>query len=239
MRDSPEGARPSSKRGVPRRRNAGRPPVKLAELRQAELLDRALDMFLDRGFELTTMESIAASLKMTKRTIYVHYGDKATLFKAAVEQAIQRWAVPVETLHALETSDLEATLLAVTRKLVASGATPEGIKLSRILNSESYRFPEFVVAVYMQITMQHVDFLVDLFARHQAAGEISVGQLRHAAFAFLSMAVGGPVQSYQMGGLRTEEQLEDFIVFSVALFLNGVRTRTSAGRNSKGIERQR
>jgi TetR/AcrR family transcriptional regulator, mexJK operon transcriptional repressor len=229
VRGSPEEAKPSARRDAPSRRSAGRPTLKQGERRQTELLDRALDMFLDRGFELTTMEAIATSLRMTKRTIYVHYGDKATLFKAAVEQAVQRWAVPRETLRALETSDLETTLVAVTRRLVASGATPEGIKLSRILNSESYRFPNFVTAVYIQNVMQYADFLIDLFARHQAAGAISVGQLRNAAFAFLSMAVGGPLHSYQMGGLRTAEQLDEFIVFSVDLFLNGVRIRTKTG----------
>jgi TetR/AcrR family transcriptional repressor of mexJK operon len=48
---------------------AGRPTRKQAEERQAELLNCALDMFLDRGYEQTTIEAIAAAVSMTKRTI--------------------------------------------------------------------------------------------------------------------------------------------------------------------------
>ena len=52
------------------RPGAGRPTREQAELRHQELLDRALELFLENGFELTTIESIAASVGMTKRTVY-------------------------------------------------------------------------------------------------------------------------------------------------------------------------
>ena len=41
---------------------AGRPTRAQAQARQAEMLDAALDMFLDKGFELTTMEAVAAAM---------------------------------------------------------------------------------------------------------------------------------------------------------------------------------
>ena len=41
------------------RRRAGRPTKEQAEARFEELLDTALDMFLEHGFELTTIEMIA------------------------------------------------------------------------------------------------------------------------------------------------------------------------------------
>ena len=52
------------------------------------MLDTALSLFLDKGFEQTTIDLIAASVGMTKRTIYAKYEDKAALFRAAVERAI-------------------------------------------------------------------------------------------------------------------------------------------------------
>ena len=53
-----------------RRPRAGRPTREQAEARHAELLDRALDHFLDKGFEQATIEAIAADVGMTKRTVY-------------------------------------------------------------------------------------------------------------------------------------------------------------------------
>src|ERR1700733_2088209 len=107
-------ARGKSKSNPKVRQGPGRPT-----LTNEELLDKALDLFLEKGFERTTIDAITASAGMAKRTVYARYGDKATLFKAALQRAIDDWIVPVEQLQAAETDDLEETLLAVARILIA------------------------------------------------------------------------------------------------------------------------
>ncbi len=86
----------------------GRPPAAVIEARNGELLDRALDLFLEHGFAATTIEMISASLGMGRRTIYARYGDKEMLFRAALQKAIDEWIVPVEDLRAAEAESLEA-----------------------------------------------------------------------------------------------------------------------------------
>ncbi len=88
------------------------------------------------------MVEIAKVVGMSKRTIYAAYDDKEQLFKAAVKRATERFTVPLETLKAIETDDLEETLEAVARLRIAIVATPTGIKLQRILTTQAYRFPE-------------------------------------------------------------------------------------------------
>jgi TetR/AcrR family transcriptional repressor of mexJK operon len=210
------------------RPRAGRPTRGQAEQRQAELLERALDMFLEKGYELTTIEAIATSTSMTKRTVYARYEDKAALFRAAVQHAIERWIVPDETLRALDTGDLESTLTAVARMRVAYVGTPEGLKLQRIINAESYRFPDIFTAAFEQGTKPVVVFLAALFRRHAALGTINVARCEMAASAFLSLVVGGPVRVIVSGNRLEPADLEDRIAFSVKLFLDGVRSRTKA-----------
>src|SRR5687767_11407701 len=77
-------------------RGPGRPSREQSELRNRELLDTALDLFLERGFEGTTIEAIIATVGMARRTVYARYGDKITLFKAALQRAIDDWVVPTE-----------------------------------------------------------------------------------------------------------------------------------------------
>ena len=205
---------------------AGRPTREQAEQRHAELLSRALDMFLDRGFEQTTIEAVAGSVRMTKRTVYARYEDKAALFRAAVQHAIEQWTVPYETLRSLETDDLEETLLAVARMRVAHVMTPEGVKLQRIINAESYRFPDIFTAAYEGATAPLIEFLADVLRRHCATGSISVGRPKMAAAVFLSMVVGGPARVIGSGNRLDPKDLEERIAFGVRLFLNGVRART-------------
>lgn len=207
------------------RPSAGRPTREQAEQRHEELLDRALEQFLEKGFELATMEAIAASVGMTKRTVYARYEDKRALFKAAVQRAIDGWTVPLETLQAAERDDLEESLVAFARIRMANAISPVGLKLQRILNTESYRFPEIFPHAHDQGSRPTLEYLADFLRRRIQAGEVCVEDPETAAVAFLSMVVGGPLRGIVLGGAVDEAALEARIRFCVRLFLNGARPR--------------
>jgi TetR/AcrR family transcriptional regulator, mexJK operon transcriptional repressor len=221
---------PSKKIGFTRRRagartGAGRPTREQAELRHEELLDYALQLFLDKGYEQTTIDGIALAVGMTKRTLYARYEDKSALFKAAVQRAIDLYSVPIETLRAAESDDLESTLINIARIRVANVMTTTGIRLQRILNAESYRFPDIFNRAFEQGAKPTIDFLADVLRRHNAAKKTSVTSPERAASAFMSMVVGGPTRLIVSGKSIDKTELEERIRFSVRLFLNGALRR--------------
>ena len=130
-----------AKRRVETGRGPGRPTREQSERRNRELLDCALNLFLERGFEGATIEAIVDEIGMARRTVYGRYGDKITLFKAALQRAVDDWVVPAERLREQETDDLEETLLAVARLMVANVRSPSGMRLARIANTEVFRMP--------------------------------------------------------------------------------------------------
>lgn len=209
---------------LPRPR-AGRPTKEQAEARHAELLDAALDHFLDRGFEQATIEAIAASVNMTKRTVYARYPEKASLFLAAVHRAIDRVIVPKGSLEKLEKEDLESTLIAVARLRLKQLMTPEGIKLQRIINTESYRFPEIFMAAYERGAGPIVAFVAQQLRRHAEPGSTAHSDPEMAAAAFMSQVVGGPVRFAVSGNFLSDRQIEKRLAFTVKLFIEGVKTR--------------
>lgn len=189
------------------------------------MLEVALDIFLDLGFEQATTERIAGAVGMSKRTVYARYESKAALFRAAVRRAIERYTVPRESLDAVAGDDLESTLAAVARLRIANLATPVATKLQRILATQSYRFPELFHAAFEEGAGPTIAFLADLFARSDAAGETRVTEPERAASAFLSLVVGGPARMIVAGAALEEAEIETRIRFAVGLFLNGVRRR--------------
>jgi AcrR family transcriptional regulator len=204
---------------------AGRPTASQAEARHNELLDRALDLFLEKGFELTTMEGVAAAVGMTKRTIYARYDDKAALFLAAVARAIARTTTSHADLAALEGPDLESTLIAIARTRIADLMTPAGLQLRRIINTESYRFPHIFTLSYEQGAKPVIDFLSDLLCRHDSAGAVCVDRPDMAANIFMSMVLGGPIRILVSGNAMSNDEIEDWTSTAVALFLGGIRAR--------------
>jgi TetR/AcrR family transcriptional regulator, mexJK operon transcriptional repressor len=207
------------------RPRAGRPTREQAEARHALLLETALDHFLDRGFELATIEAIAADVGMTKRTVYARYPTKVALFEAAVDLAIERFAVTEERLAQTEAGDIEQTLRNIARLRMDQVMTPDGLKLQRIINTESYRFPDLFDDVYERGSALSVRYLASLFARETAAGRLAIEDPEHAAFAFLSLAVSGPVRIVVSGKRLPEAEIDRRIDFAVRLFLDGARPR--------------
>jgi TetR/AcrR family transcriptional repressor of mexJK operon len=207
------------------RRGAGRPTAEQAEARHEELLDAALDLFLEHGFELTTIEMIATRINMTKRTVYARYADKASLFRAAVQRAVERQIVPQNVLEGFDEGDLAETLASIARLRIGQVMTPDGLRLQRILNAEGYRFPEIFTANFEQSAQPVIDFVAGLLDRAIAAGQVSPTDSGLAASAFMSMVVGGQVRAIVSGRPPTQAEMDRKVHFTVRLLLDGLRPR--------------
>ena len=200
-------------RGRPRRDEAGQ--------LDSELLGHALDHFLEKGFEGTTMNAITRSLGMSKQTVYARYPDKHALFRAALQSAIDEWLAPAATLHELEDQDdLEATLVAVAKALVTTMLSPTGVRLIRITNAESFRMPEIGRETYGRGHELFARYLRDLFARRLPAVERTDAEIEDLVTAFLNL-ISGPARLNAWGLEAASIEVEGFVRRRVRLFLAG------------------
>jgi AcrR family transcriptional regulator len=204
------------------RKGPGRQTASQTKLRNLELLHKALDLFLEQGFERTTIDAISASVGMAKRTVYLRYGDKTRLFKASLRRAIEEWIVPVDRLRAAESDDIEATLLRIGQILVANILSPAGLRLMRITNAESGRMPEIGAFTHTQGTAPTIAYLADLFRRRIRPGGMSVPAPEEAGLAFLYLVVGGPASMTAWGITLDKEEVEKHTRYCVRLFLHGL-----------------
>lgn len=207
------------------RPKAGRPTREQAEARHNELLDAALDAFLELGYEQATIEAIAANVGMTKRTVYARYPDKVALFRAAVGLAIERYKIAPEQIAATDCGDIAQTLFNVAILRIDLVASPRGLKLQRIVHTESYRFPEIFTDSYELGARATVDFLAGLLERETEAGRLAVENAVMTANAFMSLATTGPVRFLVSGIPLSSEQTEKRVWHAVRLFLDGTRPR--------------
>ena len=111
----------------PRKRAAHLGP----ERRRPELLDAALRLFLDRGYDGTSMQAVADQAGVTKPVVYAAFESKDDLFRALLAREEER--ILAEIQGAFENADLsdpETTLIeGFTGFLRAVGDSPEVYKL--------------------------------------------------------------------------------------------------------------
>jgi len=199
----------------------GRPTKAHAKQRHDALLDAALTMFLEKGFELASVEAIAQSINMTKRTVYRRYKDKRSLFCESVQLAIDRSIAPTDSMKAAVTDDLETSLLRIARIRVIETVSPDALRLQRIINAESLRIPE-VLRTYEEAALPAVRFIADLIRNHQGRDLAMAHDPEFAARAFIGM-IAGTNRLVVLGKAVDNRLLEASVEKGVQLFLNGLR----------------
>jgi AcrR family transcriptional regulator len=221
------------------RRGPGRTTPSQTKQRNVELLDKALDLFLENGFERTTIDQITAAVGMAKRTVYLRYGDKTKLFKASLQRAIEDWIVPVERLRAAETEDLEESLLRIGQILVENIMSPAGLRLMRITNAESGRLPEIGVYAYKQGTDRTIAYLADLLRRRIQPADAQIIDPQEAALGFLYLVVGGPASVTAWGLVLEKAEIDKHTRDCVRLFLHGLLPRGKEFRSAPSAGSQK
>jgi TetR/AcrR family transcriptional regulator of autoinduction and epiphytic fitness len=61
-------------------------PTRLTDRKRAAIVGAAIDEFLSAGFDATSMDRIAASAQVSKRTVYNHFPSKEALFAAILHR---------------------------------------------------------------------------------------------------------------------------------------------------------
>jgi AcrR family transcriptional regulator len=101
------------------------------ERRRPQVLDAALELFLERGYEGTSMSAVADAAGVTKPVVYACFPGKDELFRALLRREEERILEEIQSaFRTTDLSDPEATLVeGFTGFLRAVSASPEVYKL--------------------------------------------------------------------------------------------------------------
>lgn len=132
-------------KGSDRSRLAGRPSLKAAEQLEEAMIDAAMTMFIEAGFQGASMEAIARAAGVTKRTLYRRAKTKSDLFVEVVERLARRSGVP--NLSLVKTGALEERLKAASEILLGWLLAPEALALYRMVIADAARQPGLALSV--------------------------------------------------------------------------------------------
>lgn len=204
----------------------GRPTKAEAKKLTEAVLSAAAAEFCNRGFDGARMEAIAGAAGITKRSLYVRYADKQTLFGAVIHHAMARYeahTLPPE----IDSEDLETALLAMGRVALSRAIDPENVQLKRIVMNDPSRFAELNALTKLMSWSSGHSAVVTMLRRHAARGTIKFHRVDTAATQFLVLVEALPSRMADFGIVRTKAQHERHLRDAITLFLNGVRPRTT------------
>ena len=107
------------------------------------LLDAASKLFMERGFEATSMSEIARYARASKETFYRHFTTKEDLFRAVVVRGAKLVAAELSAVL-LTHEPPEKALAAFGELFLDRILDAKSVAFHRVMTMERERFPEFI-----------------------------------------------------------------------------------------------
>jgi TetR/AcrR family transcriptional regulator, mexJK operon transcriptional repressor len=210
--------------------SGGRPTREEAEARDVRLLDVATSLFMERGFDGTSIDAVAETAGISKPTVYARYRDKRDLFTAVLRGRIRRWLAPIsaaaeDQATATSPKSIKTTLHELSRHMVAYTLAPEAGSLQRILSAQAVQFPELAKLANEEGWLRAVRGVSSILRQSAAGGHIKVDDPELAADMFLNLVLGHG-KRLALYGIATDPKTEErHRKAAVEFFLSGIRAK--------------
>ena len=208
----------------PVRSRGGRPTKAAAAERDERLLEIATRMFLEYGFEATSMDGLAEAAAIGKATLYARYADKAALFADVLRRRILEVYGPLEETfgNAPPDTDLATMLQEVAEQLVGQSLSDSSVTLGRILSAQGPRFPDLARLAISEGYGRQLRLIEGILARFADEPRYRLDDVPLAADLFLSLVLGPATRSKMYGLALDPGQLRRRTDAAVQIFVRGL-----------------
>ena len=182
------------------------------------ILEAAAESFQSLGYARTTTQAIAVKASVAEVTLFRQFGDKQTLFLAAIQQI--GGGPGLDKLAAQLTYDLETDLQLICQQILSFFLAQQDV--IRMLMFEAIHFPEMRDAL-AQNPRGAIQFLDHYLQKQLEAGLLLNINSSASAQAFISMLFGyaiglEPIKELLPTEISAEKMRKEF----VRIFLGGV-----------------
>ena len=195
------------------------------EARPGELLDAALDLFVEKGFAATRAEEVAARAGVSKGTLFLYFQSKEELFKAVVRENISgrftEWNAEFEAFEGNSADMLTYCMNAWWERVGATRASG----ITKLMMSEAKNFPD-LAAFYQQEVIQPGQTLIRrILQRGMDRGEFRPLDLDYAVYSVVAPMIYLVLAKHSMNVCMRDDQLIDpkkYISSQLATLLYGM-----------------
>lgn len=224
MRDSskPPAATEGSATPAPARRRR-------KDARPQELLDAALELFVEKGFSATRSEEVAARAGVSKGTLYLYFPSKHDLLEAVVRMHLSVSIAEGQAMADQFEGPTTELLRHLLRKLWQHlGQTPAG-SICKVIIAEARNFPDIAQFYMSEVIEPTHRLLTGTLQRGIARGEFRSVPVDLAVPALIAPALLLALHKHSVGARPTCNSLpqDDAAVIDtqIDLVLEGLRPR--------------
>jgi AcrR family transcriptional regulator len=175
--------------------------------RRTEILDAALDLFADQGFQGTSVREIARVVGVNEATLYHYFKSKAEILEAIIDVLLKDRGVVFAAVEDRRLS-LEKVLLDMTHRSLALMHAPREQKLLRLLMIEGPRLAVTGKFPFLRLIHDSGVRINQVFETLIATGRMRARNPRLTAMQFLAPIFIYGFHQHGLGG-STEEPIPE------------------------------
>ena len=177
-------------------------PLPRSERKRLAILEAATEAFLGNGYSRTSMDEIARLARVSKQTVYMHFGDKEHLLFEIVMAIIHTASHPLddEIIRLGDSTDLGADLRDHARRQLVLVLQPRPMQLRRLVIAEATSFPELGRAFYELGPGRTIGELAQAFRRLGERGLLTINDPTRAASDFNWLVMSDPLNHAMLLG---------------------------------------
>ena len=184
----------------------------------------AKDLFIKNGYASVSIDEIARQARVSKPTLYAHFGSKERLFVTVLEDAFNKIVAPL--LNA-ESSNLpiEEVLTAHARSYARAVLSPDMLDINRLLIAEAVRFPEMASHYYNAGPGSAYSAVADFLRSRVKIGEIVCEDCAGAARLYGAMIIATHRLRLQLhvDAEPNWTEVDDLSALAVKIFTRGMK----------------
>lgn len=181
-----------------RQGRVGRPTAEAAVRLTSHILTSAREVFFENGFDGASADMIAERARISKRTLYARFGNKARMFEAVILDEIDTQLKALQPTIG-EGLDVRGKLQSIADVLLEWLLAPRIASMERVVIAQAVRFPALAANIHEFGFQRAVRWVASILGAAAAKGELDLPDPVFAAEQFVTLVVVAPMRRAALG----------------------------------------
>lgn len=160
------------------------------DARPAEIIEAALDLFIEQGFSATKLDDIARRAGLAKGTLYRYFDTKQELFRAVVHDTVAG-GLPIFGHAAAPGTSFEQIVPVLLQQAAENVEESRAPAMLRMVLAESRTFPDLATIWQEEVVSPMLATISGFIEEAQESGEVSPGDPRLMALTMIGPMLAG------------------------------------------------
>jgi len=189
------------------------------EKRRCEILEKALDVFMEEGYEDVTFQKIADRCDITRTTLYIYFKNKKDIFNFSIKQLLQILENDITEIKKKSgisfTEKLVSVMIVIINRL-EDNSRLLSVVLDYLINNSKQGFDPSYQVRRRTVRLRHIlaTVLIEGIKAGEFTAKLNVKEADEMLYSFIEAAI------YRMVVLRSSsvEELKDAVKLAVRRF---------------------